>query len=152
MTDDIKEETTANVIDQNGKENIYDVSALERPEFYHEKISYIMGSNFNQLNRNINKVNLFLETSLKDDVSQEERLQFSVARSEALDESDKLMLQMREFMNIIIKSIPRSWLIDGAPKKIGDGEWLNYVRRDRFVEVGEAYQSDGVRRREETKN
>ncbi len=130
----------------------YEVSALERPEFYHERVSYMMGSDFGRLNRQISKANMLLETQAKEDATPEEKLQVSIVKSEAIDTLDELTVKLHLFMNTIIKSIPRSWLIDGAPAKIADGEWLNYVRHDRTVDVGAAYQNAGDQKREESKN
>lgn len=131
---------------------ITEVLPMEPPEFYHERVSYLMGSAFGSLNRQIAKANMLLETTAKDDATPEERLQVSVAKSEAYDTLDELQAEMHEFMSRIIKSVPRSWLVEGAPTIIKDGEWLDWVRHDRFVDVGLAYQEAGVRSREERKN
>jgi hypothetical protein len=136
--------------DENGKNT--DVLPMELPQFYHERISYQMGCDFARLNRRAMKLNLFLETTVKEDATPEERLRVQVAQSEAMDEADEIADELQAFMASIIKSIPRTWLIEGAPAKINDGEWLQWVRRDRYAEVSQAYQDAGALRREETKN
>jgi hypothetical protein len=137
-------------IEQDGKTS--EVLPMELPEFYHEKISYKMASDFMRVNRRMSKVNLLIATRAKDDATPEEQLQVSIAQSEALDEADELVEKLQDFLNFAIKSIPRSWLIEGAPKDIEDGQWLNWVRRDRFADVGDAYQTAGTRDREDAKN
>lgn len=137
---------------ENSRESDVDVTPLERPEFYHERISYKMGSDFGILNSKLAQIYLLIETEAKDETTPEEKMAVSVAKSEALVELGDLVIERDAFFLRFIKSIPRSWLIEGAPRKIDDGEWLDWVRRDRFTDLNMAYQEDGVRRREETKN
>ena len=137
---------------ENSREGDVAVTPLERPEFYHERISYKMGSDFGIVNSKLAQIYLLLETEAKDNANPEEKMAVSVAKSEALVELGDLVIERDAFFTRFIKSIPRSWLIDGAPKQIADGEWLEWVRRDRFTDLNMAYQEDGVRSREETKN
>lgn len=149
------EETTVKkltITKENGSESDVAVTPLEQPEFYHECVSYRAASDFRRCNRSVHRNNLLLETKAKDDATPEERMRVKIAQSEAYDELDDLQIEIEKFLILIIKSIPRSWLVPVAPKKIEDGEWLDWVRHDRFAEVGEAYELDTARRREETKN
>ena len=129
-----------------------EVLPMERPEFYHERVSYQMGADFGRLNREIAKHNLLLDTTVSKKATPEERLQVSVAKSEAYDTLNELQPQLQAFLARIIKSVPRSWLVEGAPATIKDGEWLKWMQYHRSGDLGTAYQEAGTRRREDRKN
>ena len=132
--------------------NSTDVLPRELPEFYHERISYKMASDFVTIHRKLAQVYMLMDVTAKEDGTPDEVLAVSVAKSEALEELGVLIPERDAFLSAIIKSIPRSWLVENAPKKIDDGQWLDYVRHDRFEEVTRVYQEAGNKRREDSKN
>ena len=136
--------------EDNGKNT--DVLPMELPQFYHEQVSYGMARDFVSINRKMRQCALLLETKAKDDASPEERMKVSVAQSEALDETGELLEKRDEFLDAIIKSIPRPWLVNSAPKSIAAGQWLDWIRNDRIVDLIASYSGETAKRREDSKN
>ena len=148
----VEEERTVDAQD-NGKD-VTKVSPLEMPEFYHERVSYKMAKGLMKLNREILQHNLTIgdEVVPKKDATADEAKRVLIAKSEALILIAECTEKRDQYMEKVIKSLPRAWLVESAPAKINDGEWLDYIRGDYFLDLIKAYQDGRAARREETKN
>jgi hypothetical protein len=122
-----------------------ETQAQELPVFDFGRVSAVWGQEFSKVTREVRIGMLLSETRPSDNASIETRMSHNQALVEYLESVEDLDNRTNCLMAQVLVSVPRSWLIQGAPETI---DWndpkniLAWVRNDKYMPLVQMMSTD----------
>lgn len=126
----------------------------EKPRFKLEFVSRRWAKEWLQVNSQIQRSTMLLQSGMKEDATPAEVQQVNVARMEAFDAMDGLIARQEQMLADVLLDVPREWLVPDAPAKLdwSNRESLNWLVDDHYNDVLVALADARSGQRDNSKN
>lgn len=124
----------------------------EQPVFDWANISHRWARKFSRITSAAVNDALIAQSDIVDNATPAQKHKFLVAQAAALESMNDSSDEHDEMLAKILISVPRSWLVDGAPENLQGTELLDNVRQDKVGRIMTAYYKQQQAAAEESKN